>query len=268
MYLKNIDLVSFDHLLVDSYLYKLVIKKQSLFSRDYIRKINCHWSITLPCTMEEFYNRRAAQTKHKWKQNIRKLEKTFDVKYIYFNDENNIELLLKDAEEVAKHTYQRGLMVGYDRSQENENRIKLMARKGWLRAYIMYLNGIPCSFGIGTLYKNTLYYNFIGYNPQYNKYRLGLITSLKFIESLIAEKVNKLDFGFGDADYKELFGDKNEIESSISMFSTSIKGVMINILRTAIFGSSILAIKMLEKMNILNKIKKYWRKQVIPKNEL
>ena len=88
------------------------------------------------------------------------------------------------------------------------------------------------------------------------------------VENLIDEKVNEIDFGFGDAEYKQRFSNKNEIESSICIFSASIKGVMINILRTAIIGSSVLANKILERMNMLSSIKKYWRKKMIPNSEI
>ena len=265
---NNVDLVSFDHIPVDSYIYQLAIKKPNLLSRDFIRRKECHWSMTLPDTMDDFYNTRTKKSRHNLRNFINRVNNNFNVTYRSFTDESNIDILLNDAEEVAKHTYQRGLGVGFDRSNENDNRIIFMAKSGWLRAYVLYLNDIPCSFAMGSLYKQTLYFNFIGYNPEYNKYELGTIVFLKMVENLIVEKVKKIDFGFGDAYYKQRFGNKNEIESSICIFSTSIKGVMINISRTAIIGSSILANKMLEKMNILNKIKKYWRKQVIPKSEL
>lgn len=264
---NNIDIVSLDHIPVDSYLYQSAINKPGLLSRDYIRKKESHWSMTLPGTMEDFYKAKTKKSRQSFKNAINKVNKNFHVTYKSFTDENNIDLLLNDAEEVAKRTYQRGLGVEFDRSKENDNRIKFIAKCGWLRACVLYLNGIPCSFAIGSLYNKVLYLNFIGYNPEYKKYEIGTILLLKMVENLIVEKVHEIDFGFGDAFYKQHFGNKNEIESSVCIYSTSIKGVMINILRTTIVGSSGMATKILKRMNILSKIKKYWRKQVIQKSE-
>ena len=171
MQLNNIDLVSFDHISIDSNLYQLAIKKPSFLSRDYIRKKEFHWSMIVPGTMAEFYKGRTIKSRQNLKYIINRVNKKFIVTYETFTDESNIDKLFNDAEVVAKHTYQRGLGVGFDRSKENDNRIKFMAKSGWLRAYVLYLNAIPCSFAIGSLYKGTLYLNFIGYNPEYNKLR-------------------------------------------------------------------------------------------------
>jgi CelD/BcsL family acetyltransferase involved in cellulose biosynthesis len=86
---------------------------------------------------------------------------------------------------------------------------------------------------------------------------------MKMIEDLAKNNVAEIDFGSGDALYKQRFGDHNWNESSVFIYAPTTKGIFLNAIR---FTNTILhqyAVRLAEKTNILQKIKRLWRDRLI-----
>jgi hypothetical protein len=168
-------------------------------------------------------------------------------------------------EEIAQKTYQRGLGAGFVYDDENLHRMSLSANRGWLRAYLLYINKRPCAFWAGTLYEDVFYLDFTGYDPQFRQYEPGTVLLVRMIEDLCQHGIRKVDFGYGEAFYKQRFCNESWREASVYIFSTEIRSILINIMRTLVVSASNLAEKTLKRVNYLNKLKKYWRIMLTPR---
>jgi CelD/BcsL family acetyltransferase involved in cellulose biosynthesis len=129
----------------------------------------------------------------------------------------------------------------------------------------LYVRDAPCAFWIGTLYKNTFYLNFTGYDPDYRNYEPGTILFIKMLEDLISQNLKHLDFGFGDAFYKQSFCDQNLQEASVYIFAPIFKGIGINSARLLVTLVSNWAQLILRKTNLLGRIKRIWRDRLSQK---
>ena len=93
-----------------------------------------------------------------------------------------------------------------------------------------------------------------------------LILLLKIIEDLCNNNIKTFDFGFGDAFYKQRFGDQQWVESSVYLFSPTLKGILLNTLYSASCFINRNAKKMLNKLRAYDKIKKIMRSKLKSKH--
>jgi CelD/BcsL family acetyltransferase involved in cellulose biosynthesis len=92
-----------------------------------------------------------------------------------------LDHLFHDVEEIARKTYQRGLGVGFADTTRMRQRLELAARKGWLRAYLLYLGERPCAFWIGMLYGDTFVSDYTGYDPDLRQFSPGIGLVMRMI---------------------------------------------------------------------------------------
>ena len=153
--------------------------------------------------------------------------------------------------------------AGFKADKLTQCRFRLAAEKGWFRSYIMYVKGNPVTFQMGFVYKNTYLVQGKGYDPVYGDYRVGTTLFVHILEDLMKNKtVAVWDFGFGDAEYKNDYGNSSYDEQTIIIFSPTLKGSFLylvsafnNIVHKTL-GSAVL------RFGFYNKIKRAWRNRL------
>jgi hypothetical protein len=261
------DVAFFNSLKVDSDIYHLTRAKPGIFCRDYILEISLHWKMTLPNLINEFYNKMSAKHRYWLRRMSRLLEKDYagEIIFKYYQKKDQVDQLCIDAERIAEKTYQKEIGVGFIDNIEMRERLMLSADYGWLRGYLLYASGRPCAFWIGTLYHNICYLDYTGYDSDFQKYEPGTILFTKMIEDLCNHNIKTIDFGFGDALYKQRFGDENCKESSVYIYAPTLKGIVLNIKRILTTFIALCLSYIIKRMQLYNKIKKIWRKRLLSK---
>jgi CelD/BcsL family acetyltransferase involved in cellulose biosynthesis len=74
--------------------------------------------------------------------------------------------------------------------------------RGWLRLYVLRLNGKPAASLYGFLYHRTFYFYQSGFDAAYDKYSVGLVTMGLAIKRAIEEGAEEFDLLHGDEAYK------------------------------------------------------------------
>lgn len=259
----NADVLEFSHLPIDSATYRLA-KKQPFWFRQLLTELSKHWATALPTTAEGYLQHLSKGHRHELKRLNRKIEKVHPgkVQFRIFTRPSEVQQMCCDAERVSRFTYQRGMGTGFRNSIENQQRYELAAEQGWLRGYMLYVEEEPWAFWIGTLYSGTLFLDFTGYNPDYSKEDPGSIAFLRMIESVCAEGIQQLDFGFGDAFYKSRFGTDSWQESTVCIFAPTAKGVLLNVLTTMVMAVNLLSEWLLTRTKLITRIKRQWRNRL------
>lgn len=258
------DIVYFEHLPEESEFYKTLRASPSFTLKDHFPERITHWELTLTGSAEGFYKNLSTKKRYWFRKNERKLREHFadDVQVKCYREPKDLETIFRDVEEVAKLTYHRGLGVGFMDNEEFRDRFRLTLEKGWQNVYVLYTGGKPCSFWIGTLYKNRFNLNFTGYKPEFSSFEPGMILFAKMLEDLSERKVPKFDFGFGDAVYKQHYGDNSWKEASVIVFSPTAKGLKLNIARFLSGTVSWAGKSVAKDLKLIGKIKKTWRDSV------
>jgi hypothetical protein len=247
-----------------SELWQLATRMPSPLCRDYLRTTLKHFAATLPATVEEFYRGLSSGTRWQARSKQKKLLRDFggDVRIHCFHDVAEFENLIQDVEQVAKKSYQRGLGVGFIDSPERREQLRFMAERGWLRGYVLYIAERPCAFWMGDVNRTTFGSDYLAYDAKFEKYSPGMCLIVKVIEGFCdgnREGVTEVDFATGSAQYKEVLSNRKWEEESVYVFSPTIKGISLNLIRSSIVGIDQAIKKALAHTNLLQRIKKHWR---------
>jgi hypothetical protein len=248
----------------DSAFYQRALRLPGLGARDHLARPEPHHIMQLPARIENLYEGLSAGLRKQLRRDRKKLSEKYPgkIRIHCFRHSADIGEAARDMEEVARKTYQRGLGVGFADNMGMRTRLQLFSQKGWLRAWVLYLNDVPCSFWTGTVYNGVLYLDYIAYDPALREYSPGTLLMMKALEDLCSEGVGAVDFGFGQADYKQRFGNVRLMESSIYIYAPSLKGLLLNAMRTAPILIDRVSKTILSRTKLLPKVKKLWRKRV------
>jgi hypothetical protein len=262
------DIAWLNLLRADTQIYDIARKEPSFVCRDHVMEINPHWKMTLPYSLLDFLQKMTSKHRYWLNRLPRVLEKDHPGKvvYKYYQDRAHLDQIFTDANEIARKTYQRNLDAGFMDDSIMRRRLAVSADHGWLRTYLLYVDDKPCAFWIGTLYGKVFHLDFTGYDNTYKRYEPGTILFMKMIEDLTNNKVEEIDFGFGDAFYKQRFGDQQWSESSVYIYAPTMKGILLNAIRTINLIPYRYLLRLAEKTNILQKIKRFWRDKLIRNN--
>jgi CelD/BcsL family acetyltransferase involved in cellulose biosynthesis len=74
--------------------------------------------------------------------------------------------------------------------------------RGWLRLYVLRLNGRSVAALYGLLYRNVFHFYQSGFDPAFGKWSVGLVTLGWAIQRAIDDGASEFDFLHGDEEYK------------------------------------------------------------------
>jgi hypothetical protein len=196
--------------------------------RDRVPERRVHWYLELPATFEEYHR------KHKGlMQKVRKFEKAYQGRFEYrlLTREDEIGAFCDGADAVVGKTYQRALGVGFLNSAEDRGRIAAAARQGLWRAFVALVDGKVIAFWSGAQHGPTASLWWTGYDAEYQAYSPGQVASTRMVEAFIARGVSVMDFGGGDAPYKERLASSSRTEESICVFAPTLRGTVAHLVR-------------------------------------
>lgn len=224
-----------------------------------------HWSNhrQLLLKPEPGFLLRNMRSKHRsWiKRKERELEMAFPGRVRWTSHRNITTLvdLCAKMELVARRTYQRGLGAGFINDEETRRRLALFANRGHLRAYLMEIDDEAKAFWLGEVYKGTFHSSATAFTTEMREFEVGTLLFLRIVDELVQEGVKRLDFGLGDAHYKERFSDKTWREATVQMFAPTRRGIQL-LAAIGVGNYTNEAVrKVARRLGLVDRIKKLWR---------
>lgn len=214
----------------------------------------------VPETFADYLQARSAKTRSNVQRYSRRLESRFGDGAVLrvFQSPDELPELDRDTRAVYEKTYQHGLGAGYSDTGLGVALRRLAAERGWLRAFVLYLDGAPAAFWHGTLYRRIFYTGPTGYDPAHKDLRLGTYVLAKMVDSLCG-KADLVDFGLGDAEYKRHLGDESWEEEDVLLFARRPRPVAVNVARTGMLAASSAAHGALVRSGRLTGVRRRWR---------
>ncbi len=257
------DLVEFHFIRDDSTLYPMLVgKKQSTLHAQ------AHYSTELGTEdTRDVYCRMSAKRRNALRSQQKKLMRDFreEVWIHGYRHPEEISNALIDVESIASRTYHRSLGFGYDGSEELRQRLIAEAERGRLRVYLLYLASRPIAFWIATAYKGVLYSDFMGYDPELAKYSPGMYLTVKTLEGMSRSEVDqaiwKIDWGLGDAQYKQVLGTDKWTEDQVRLFGRTPRGFLLRLTVVPMDVLSAQLKRVLARSGMLQRIKTKWRQR-------
>jgi hypothetical protein len=246
-----------------SALYENALKLPGRATSDHLARPEARQLLSLPDSVEQLNRGFSQGLRAELRKKKRKLLADFDgrVSIRRVRDACELDAIIPDIEKIAMKTYQRGIGVGFVDTPETRRRLRFCAEKGWVRAYVVYIDDCPASFWTGTVNDGTFASDDVGYDPRFREYSPGSFVLMTLLEDLCAEGVREVDFGPGEAEYKARFGNHHVMEASVHIFAPSLKGLGLNAMRTMTSATHVIGKAMLGRANLLAPIKRFWRKR-------
>jgi len=223
-----------------------------------------HWLMRLPATWPEFLQSRSKKHRYWIKRLSNILDRDFPGAWsmqLHTSPEQSREFL-QAAEKIADTTYHRGLGVGIRADEQNLQRLKLEAERGQLRGYLLTIKEKPCAFWYCSVYGKTLHLCTTGYDSSLRDYELGTVLLMKVFQDHCGSAIEVVDFGLGDAGYKQRFGTENYKESSFCLFASTRRGGMLRTAFAMSAGSNAAARRLLDRLRLTQSLKTFWRQRL------
>jgi Acetyltransferase (GNAT) domain len=193
--------------------------------------------LQLPASFDEYLASRSHKTRKGVRQDERRLATAFGDRLSIetLREPGDLARLVTGADRVAGSAYQRGLGGGFSDTQEQRELARVGLEHGWLAGYLLCLDEAPIAYWLCSLYGGTMLLRTGGFDPAYGEHRPGIHLLMRVIEDACADPaLNTLDFGPGDAAYKQQFSNASREERNHVVFAPSFRARRINATRTAI----------------------------------
>jgi len=244
--------------------YGLVRQIPGLLMRDIVRQEQVHHYLALPHSSEEFYSSLGAKRRGQIRRQQRQLYGAFPgtVSVNTYSSESEIDEVAPRLESVASKSYLRALDVGFRDTPEMRFQLRLAAKHGWLRIFLLQVAGNPVAFWICELDRGILRSCYLGYDPELGKHSPGMFLITSVIEQFCSgagEQAGAVDFGLGDAQYKLVLAKSSWSDGNPFVFAPSFRGLWLKLIVTGATAVEILARALLSRAGALSKIRKRWR---------
>lgn len=223
--------------------------------RDRVRERRVHRRLELPATFKEY------DKQHKGLlQKVRKFEKAFAGRFEHaiLTREDQIPAFCEAAGAVAAKAYQRALGEGFLDGPGDRALLRAAARSGGLRAFTTSVDGKLVAFWAGCRTGTHANFWWTAYDAAYQEYSPGLVSSARLVERLIADGVASLDFGGGDAPYKERLCNAASFEESVRIFAPGVRGALAGLL--AALDAFVGNLARTHLKGLANRLKTPWRR--------
>ena len=168
--------------------------------------------LDLPASFEKYLASMASDTRYNLLRRRRKLEAEAGgrMELLRTTRPDQVPLFIEQADRVSAQSWQAAALGMAGHSNETERiRLTRIAEAGWLRSYVLQCGGVPVAFVLGYQYGDAYYHDETAYDQSWAKWGPGTVLNLMLIEDLFGEnRPAVLDFGFGDNEYKRVFGSR------------------------------------------------------------
>ena len=182
--------------------------------------------IVMPASFDEYMSKFTSRSRSTLRRKVRKFG---ECQLERITELNQLPDFLSAAHEISRNSWQSdllGLRI-HDDEREIECFTRLVGLEA-LRAYLLWRDGNPVSFCIGTQFNGVFDYEEVAYDRQYAKSSPGQVLVLKMIEDLFASNTpHVFDFGGGDAEYKRQFSNSESESGSVWLLRPGVRSRVI-----------------------------------------
>lgn len=167
-----------------------------------------------------------ADFRRKWNRLNRDFEVKFEAAQTSGECAESIDLLIEQHNLRWRHrggsdAFHTPELVAFHREVS-----QIALSNGWLRLYILWLNGKPAASLYGFLYGGKFYFYQSGFDIAFEKYSVGMITMGLAIQSAIKEGAREYDLLHGDESYKSHWSRHNRPIVRLELFPPGIRGLI------------------------------------------
>jgi len=164
----------------------------------------------------------------KHRANLRRLDRKLEaalpgVTFEVVTEPAQVETYARQSEEVAHVSYHAAIGAGPPAPGAWRALLGAEADAGRLRSYALIHDGRCVAYQAGAIHNGVYFAEGTAYRPECAHLRPGVVLLMRVVRDLCERRVNRIDFGFGDAEYKRLYGTASSEEATMLLFGRSLR---------------------------------------------
>ncbi|MCL5280981.1 MAG: GNAT family N-acetyltransferase, partial [Planctomycetes bacterium] len=265
------DVVFFHYLRADSPFLRSACGRVPGLCRSHFNRQDVHRTMTLPENMEAFYQSCSKKHRANLRRYLRRMEEQYGQRAVVvrYLGQDGVDPFLEAASQVSVKTYQQALGCGLGKDERTRDLLGQLAQEGWLRSYVLFLDGTPCAFQHGAVYRGSYFLEQIGFDPKWKEFNVGTVLFLRALEDLCQDRngTKIIDFGFGEADYKRCYGDNCWTDVQFYLFAPRVRPILANLVFSGTRGLSAGLARVLARTGLIRRVKRLWRDRLRQESE-
>lgn len=225
------------------------------------REIRPHWVTELtPHSYEQTLSGHSSKHRSNLRRLDRKLCAHFDgeVELRIVTSEADVDSYVESMRSIFEQTYKAGIaqdqMMGLDWAKA----LKSRAAAGELRSYLLVGGGKPIAYQTGSLHRGVYSAEGTAYLPEFSSLRPGTVLMMRVMQDLCDQGAHVIDWGFGDAEYKRLYGTRSWNEAALHVYGDSVRSRVARLMDRMSVAASVRGKKAVGS-GLTSRIKRWWR---------
>jgi hypothetical protein len=209
-----------------------------------IRFIN-KWLVYTPHTFKNFYvdlsgnfdsylNHFSSKSRSLLKRKIRKLSEAVGgtISWAEYRTSSEIRKFYELARQVSILTYQENLLgAGLPKNEQFQKEMIEAADRNEARGFLLFMDKKPIAFLYNSAKDGILFYDHVGYDPDYKMLSPGTVLLYLALKSLFDQKQFRIfDFTEGEGQHKELFATHFKECGKVYFFRKTLSNILLIIL--------------------------------------
>ncbi|MBS0207217.1 MAG: GNAT family N-acetyltransferase [Planctomycetes bacterium] len=170
--------------------------------------------VDFPASEAEYWSTFSSRSLSKFRRNLKKFGRT---RLECVTELEQIPDFLQSAHEISRQSWQSrqyGLRIRNDDAELRQ--LSVLAQHGMLRSYLWWIDDKPAAFAVCNQHAGCFRYEEIAYCSEFGQFSPGRTMLQQIVEDLLRHDSPKiLDFGGGDAEYKQQFANRSSTSGTI-----------------------------------------------------
>ncbi len=197
---------------------------------DFLRYVQLqyrHSVIDFRSSFEDYQKKFSSKTRSTINRKVRKFAEHSGgaLSWRTYRTVDELREFLPLAREVARTTYQERLFdAGIPESESFVRGMESLAAQGHVRAYLLFDRERPVSYLYCPVEDGTLFYSYLGYDPDYMTFSVGTVLQWLAVEQMFSEnRFRYFDFTEGESDHKRLFATHETLCVNVLFLRNALK---------------------------------------------
>lgn len=260
---QNIQGIVFERIRTDNPLFAALKRNITRLRQPFYARKLIHFNCLLSSSFDELLSRCSKNRRSVIRKKERKLHAAYpnQVAFKRFSSPDQVSIAVQDMAYISAKTYQSAYGAGVNDDDRTIHLLTDCAQKGWLLAYVLYIQKSPCAFYLAYKYKHICFGDRMGYDPKWAQYSVGTIVLIGMLKDICQEpKIMIWDSDHGQERHKQWpQGDKWQ-ECTWMILSFCPKLIIANLIASVLTALSVICKKItMQNKTLFEKIQRIRR---------
>jgi CelD/BcsL family acetyltransferase involved in cellulose biosynthesis len=259
---RRIDHLMINHLPLTHELFSSLIGLRGCDRASLRGRFEPHWRFTLADGPFENTLRRFSR-KHRY--NLRRTDRLLaerfggDLRLRRITGARDVRTFIGEALRITGAGYQAAIGAGIGNPDVQEGVLHAAAAGGQLRCYLLLGAGRAIAFQSGVVCRGVYHLQSTAFLPEFGPCSPGRALLVRVLEDLCAAGVGIVDYGFGDARYKQIYGNECREEATVHLWANTPVATSARMLHRFATAANHRAAALTRRFGVLDTIRSRWR---------